>query len=223
MLKNKIIKRLTFTAVIITVLLVCIKQKNMTLRQSLLKTFYPVLMFTSKIFSGNNAILQNKADAKPLSSFYNLKAVDNKGQTINFETLKGKKVLIVNTASNCGYTGQYEELEKLQDEYKANLVVIGFPANDFKDQETGTDEDIATFCKTNFGVSFPLMKKSIVIKTAQQNEVFQWLTDKNKNGWNSRPPEWNFSKYLVDENGVLLSYFPPAISPLANAVTAALK
>jgi len=223
MLKNKIIKRLTFTAVIITVLLVCIKQKNMTLRQSLLKTFYPVLMFTSKIFSGNNAILQNKADAKPLSSFYNLKAVDNKGQTINFETLKGKKVLIVNTASNCGYTGQYEELEKLQDEYKANLVVIGFPANDFKDQETGTDEDIAAFCKTNFGVSFPLMKKSIVIKTAQQNEVFQWLTDKNKNGWNSRPPEWNFSKYLVDENGVLLSYFPPAISPLANAVTAALK
>lgn len=223
MFKNKIIKRLTFTAVIITVLLVCIKQKNMTLRQSLLKTFYPVLMFTSKVFAGNNAILQNKANAKPLTSFYNLKAVDNKGQTINFETLKGKKVLIVNTASNCGYTGQYEELEKLQDQYKDSLVIIGFPANDFKDQETGTDEDIATFCKTNFGVSFPLMKKSIVIKTAQQNEVFQWLTDKNKNGWNSRPPEWNFSKYLVDENGVLLSYFPPAISPLDNAVTAALK
>jgi len=180
-------------------------------------------MFTSKVFAGNNAILQNKANAKPLTSFYNLKAVDNKGQTINFETLKGKKVLIVNTASNCGYTGQYEELEKLQDQYKDSLVIIGFPANDFKDQETGTDEDIATFCKTNFGVSFPLMKKSIVIKTAQQNEVFQWLTDKNKNGWNSRPPEWNFSKYLVDENGVLLSYFPPAISPLDNAVTAALK
>lgn len=223
MFKNKILKRLTFTAVIITVLLVCIKQKNMTLRQSLLKTFYPVLMFTGKIFSGNNRILQNKANAKPLTSFYNLKAVDNKGQTIDIEIFKGKKVLVVNTASNCGYTGQYEELEKLQDQYKDSLVIIGFPANDFKDQETGTDEDIVTFCKTNFGVSFPLMKKSIVIKTAQQNEVFQWLTDKNKNGWNSRPPEWNFSKYLVDENGVLLSYFPPAISPLDNAVTAALK
>lgn len=223
MFKNKIIKKLTFTAVIIAVLLVCIKQKNMTLRQSLLKTFYPVLMFTSKVFAGNNAILQNKANAKPLTSFYNLKAVDNKGQTINFETFKGKKVLVVNTASNCGYTGQYEELEKLQDQYKASLVIIGFPANDFKDQESGTDEDIAAFCKTNFGVSFLLMKKSTVIKTAQQNEVFQWLTDKNKNGWNSRPPEWNFSKYLVDENGILLSYFPPAISPLDNAITAALK
>lgn len=223
MFKNKIIKRLTFTAVTITVLLVCIKQKNMTLRQSLLKTFYPVLMFTSRIFSGNNTILQNTAKAKPLTSFYNLTAVDNKGQTINFAMFKGKKVLIVNTASNCGYTGQYEELEKLQDQYKANLVVIGFPANDFKDQETGTDEDIATFCKTNFGVSFPLMKKSTVIKTAQQNEVFQWLTDKNKNGWNSRPPEWNFSKYLVDKNGVLLSYFPPSLSPLDNTVTAAIK
>lgn len=223
MFKNKIIKRLTFTAVIITVLLVCIKQKNMTLRQSLLKTFYPVLMFTSKIFSGNNGILQNKANEKPLTSFYNLTAVDNKGQPINFETFKGKKVLVVNTASNCGYTGQYEELEKLQDQYKDKLVIIGFPANDFKDQETGTDEDIATFCKTNFGVSFPLMKKSTVIKTAQQNEVFQWLTDKNKNGWNSRPPEWNFSKYLVDENGVLLSYFPPSLSPLDNTVTAAIK
>ncbi|HRH49049.1 MAG TPA: glutathione peroxidase [Panacibacter sp.] len=223
MFKNKIIKKLTFAAVIITVLLVCVKQKNMTLRQSLLKTFYPVLMFTSKVFAGNNAILQNQANAKPLTSFYNLKAVNNKGQTINFETFKGKKVLIVNTASNCGYTGQYEELEKLQDQYKAKLVIIGFPANDFKDQETGTDEDIAAFCKTNFGVSFLLMKKSTVIKTAQQNEVFQWLTDKNKNGWNSRPPEWNFSKYLVDENGILLSYFPPAISPLDNAITAALK
>lgn len=223
MFKNKIIKKLTFTAVIIAVLLVCIKQKNMTLRQSLLKTFYPVLMFAGKIFSGNNRILQNKANTNSFTPFYNLTAIDNKGQTINFETFKGKKVLVVNTASNCGYTGQYEELEKLQDQYKASLVIIGFPANDFKDQESGTDEDIAAFCKTNFGVSFLLMKKSTVIKTAQQNEVFQWLTDKNKNGWNSRPPEWNFSKYLVDETGILLSYFPPAISPLDNAVTAALK
>ena len=223
MFKNKIVKRLTIAAVIIAVLLVCIKQKNMTLRQSLLKTFYPVLMFANKIFAGNNTILQNTANTKPPVSFFSLKAVGNKGQTINFETFKGKKVLIVNTASNCGYTGQYEELEKLHNQYKNNLVIIGFPANDFKDQETGTDEDIATFCKTNFGVSFPLMKKSIVIKTAQQNEVFQWLTDKNKNGWNNRPPEWNFSKYLVDENGVLLSYFPPVISPLGNEITNAIK
>ena len=97
-------------------------------------------------------------------------------------------------------------------------MVLGFPANDFKEQEKGTDDEIETFCKVNFGVTFPLMKKSIVIKGTGQNEVFQWLTDAGKNGWNNQAPTWNFSKYLVNEEGVLTHYFDTSVSPLSPEV-----
>ncbi len=127
-------------------------------------------------------------------------------------------MLLVNTASSCGYTGQLEELQKLQDEFDEKLLVIGFPANDFKEQETGSNEDIATFCKRNYGVGFLLAQKSSVIKGQHQHPVFQWLTDKSKNGWNDKAPEWNFGKYLVDENGVLLNYFGAAISPWSKEI-----
>ena len=102
-------------------------------------------------------------------------------------------------------------------------MVIGFPANDFKEQEKGNDEDIAQFCKMNFGVTFPLVRKSTVIKGRDQQEVFQWLTDKTKNGWNSKQPSWNFSKYLVNEMGTLTNYFDPAIPPLSEAITGELN
>ena len=137
--------------------------------------------------------------------------------------LKGKKVMLVNTASDCGYTDQYDDLQKLYEEYKDKLVVIGFPANDFKEQEKGTDEEIAQFCKLNFGVTFPLMKKSSVIKGPQQNEVFKWLTDSAKNGWNNKPPSWNFSKYIVNEEGVLTNYFGSSISPMSKDVLKAIN
>ena len=103
------------------------------------------------------------------------------------------------------------------------LVIIGFPANDFKEQEKGTDEEIAKFCKVNYGVSFPLMKKSIVIKSSQQNPVYQWLTDSTKNGWNDQSPSWNFTKYIVNEGGVLTNYFGPSVSPLSKDVTKAIS
>ena len=132
--------------------------------------------------------------------------------------MKGKKVLLVNTASNCGYTSQYSELQELYEKYKGKLEIIGFPANDFKEQEKGSDEEIAQFCKVNFGVSFPLMKKSVVIKSTDQNPVFKWLSDSTQNGWNQKEPSWNFSKYLVDEKGVLTNYFDPSVSPLSEEV-----
>ena len=163
----------------------------------------------------------------PTVPFYELKDTAINGQPMDFDKLKGKKVMIVNTASNCGYTGQYEELEKLYKEYSDKLVVIGFPANDFKEQEKGTDEEIEQFCKINFGVTFPLVKKSTVIKSDLQNSVFNWLTDPAKNGWNDKQPEWNFSKYLVDEKGRLTNYFAPGLSPLdaevINAINAPAK
>ncbi len=195
--------------------------KNMTYRQKVLKAVYPALMWFSKLTGKNTKELSG--DKQPPISFYSLKATMNNGDTLDMATLKGKKVLLVNTASDCGYTNQYDDLQKLADEYKNKLLVLGFPANDFKEQEKGTDADIATFCKANFGITFPLMKKSSVIKSAEQNEIFQWLTDSTKNGWNSKPPSWNFSKYLVSEEGLLLNYFGPSVSPTANEVINAIK
>jgi len=129
----------------------------------------------------------------------------------------------VNTASDCGYTNQYTDLQKLADEYKDKLIILGFPANDFKDQEKGTDEEIATFCKKNYGVTFPLMQKSTVIQSAEQNLIYQWLTDSTKNGWNKKLPSWNFTKYIVNEYGVLTNYFGPSISPMDNDVIKAIN
>lgn len=131
--------------------------------------------------------------------------------------------MLVNTASDRGYTGQYDDLQKLSEQYKDKLLVLGFPANDFKEQEKGSNEEIAEFCRINFGVSFPLMKKSSVVKGADQNKVFEWLTNKNKNGWSNQQPSWNFCKYLVDEEGRLTNYFASTIEPLSADITSVLK
>lgn len=193
----------------------------MTIRQRIMKAIYPAIMFLTpkkKNMSQHNQDGQVKAPV----SFYTLSATANNKTAFDFGQLQGKKVLIVNTASNCGYTAQYAELQKLYEQHKDKLVILGFPANDFKEQEKGTDEEIASFCQVNFGVSFPLMQKTTVIKSAQQNSVYQWLTDAAKNGWNSTPPEWNFSKYLVDENGTLIDYYPPSVSPLSEEIVSQL-
>lgn len=190
----------------------------MTLRQTILKFFYPIFRKVKTIHSSERLILRNNVKTLPPVSFYNLTATANDGTTLHFKNFEGRKLLLVNTASDCGYTGQYEELEKLYKQYQNKLVVIGFPANDFKEQEKGTDEQIAQFCKINYGVTFPLIKKSSVAKGTNQNEVFQWLTNKSKNGWNDEQPSWNFAKYVVNENGVLTNYFGPAVSPLDEAV-----
>ena len=195
--------------------------KNMTYRQKVLKAVYPALMWFTKI-TGKNAkeISSNK---QPSVSFYSLKGILNNGDTLDFASLKGKKIMLVNTASDCGYTNQYTDLQKLSEQYKDKLVVLGFPANDFKEQEKGSNEEIADFCKKNYGVNFPLMQKSIVIKSAQQNPVYQWLTDSTKNGWNNKPPAWNFTKYIINEEGVLTNYFGSSISPMSDDVQEAIK
>ena len=195
--------------------------KNMTLRQKFLKAIYPAWMWYAKLRGKNTTELTNQQKRPPVS-FYSLKGILNTGDTLDFASLKGKKVMLVNTASNCGYTDQYEALQKLSEENKDKLLVIGFPANDFKEQEKGTDEEIAQFCKLNFGVTFPLMKKSVVVKTTEQNEVFKWLTDSAKNGWNNKPPSWNFAKYIVNEEGVLTNYFGSSVSPAGNDVKKAI-
>jgi glutathione peroxidase len=144
--------------------------KNMTIRQKVLKAVYPAFMWFTKLTGKNVTQLSNEQKPPPVS-FYSLKTMANNGSEVDFAQYKGKKVLLVNTASDCGYTDQYDALQKLYEENKSNLIVLGFPANDFKEQEKGSDEEIAQFCKLNYGVTFPLMKKSSVVKGAEQNAV----------------------------------------------------
>ena len=188
----------------------------MTLKQKILKLVYPALMnMQSK--EAEKTIKINRLNTKPPVSFYTLKAPLISNQPFEFSQLKGKKVLLVNVASKCGFTNQYSELEQLYQQEKEKLVILGFPANDFKEQEPGSDEEIASFCKVNFGVTFPMFKKQSVLKGGE-NQVYQWLTDPALNGWNQQAPTWNFCKYLVDEEGKLLGFFPPTVSPLSKEI-----
>ena len=191
------------------------------MRRKILKFFYPVLMWIQNKINRGTKRLSGK-DKTPSVSFYALFAAMNSGHTLEFNKFRGKKVLLVNTASDCGYTHQYQQLQELYEQYKDRLVVLAFPANDFKEQEKGTDAEIAEFCMKNYYIGFTLMKKSAVKRIPDQNLVYQWLTDPEQNGWCSQQPEWNFSKYLVNEEGVLMNYFGPSVSPLDNEIIAAI-
>lgn len=196
--------------------------KNMTGRQKVLKAIYPLwIWWANRKGLGTKKLSDEKS--VPAVSFYLLRDTLINGTTFDFEQLKGKKVMLVNTASDCGYTGQYDALQALSEKYKDRLVVIGFPANDFKEEEKGTDEEIAVFCKLNFGITFPLMKKSSVKKGPGQNKVYQWLTDPASNGWSSQVPSWNFCKYIVDEQGRLTHYFASTIEPMSKEIINALN
>lgn len=198
------------------------KETNETFKQKLLRKMYPIIRKIGKK-GKNGTVLVNEEKTKPASSFYNLKAVLNNGQEIDFSELKGKKVILVNTASDCGYTGQYSELQSLHKRYGDAVQIIAFPANDFADQEKNNDNEIAQFCQVNYGVTFPVALKGVVVKNSGQQQVFQWLTDKNLNGWNEHDPDWNFSKYIINEQGILTHYFGPSISPLEEEFLNSLK
>ncbi len=149
-------------------------------------------------------------------TLHDFKTKTLEGTDFNFADLKGKKVLIVNTASECGYTPQYKDLEALYEKYKAkNFVIVGFPCNDFGGQEPGTSTDIKTFCTKNYGVTFPMMEK-ISIATSP---VYQWLTSKNENGVLDAKVNWNFNKFLVDEKGNLVKYLSSKTTPMDAEIT----
>ncbi|UKB81777.1 glutathione peroxidase [Chryseobacterium sp. MEBOG06] len=144
------------------------------------------------------------------------------GKEINFADFKGKKILIVNTASKCGFTPQYEELEKLYEEYKDKLVVIGFPANNFGGQEPGTNTEIGAFCQKNYGVTFPMAAK-VSVKGDDTAPIFKYLTEQELNGVKNTTILWNFTKFLVDENGKLIDTFVSTTKPTDHAITKYLK
>jgi len=195
----------------------------MTTKQKIIKAIYPFLLRVTRVLGKNTKVLQNKTAQQPIEPVYNLPFATASGTETSLEKFKHKKILFVNTASDCGYTPQYTELQQLQEKYGEKVVVLGFPANDFGEQEKGTNEQIQQFCSVNFGVTFPLAKKSVVVKGGTQNKIYQWLTNKEKNGWNNEAPNWNFCKYLVNEEGTLTHYFDSSISPLSADVEEAIK
>jgi glutathione peroxidase len=151
-------------------------------------------------------------------SFYDLKAEAINGEPFDFASLKGKKVLVVNTASKCGFTPQYKELEQLYKTYGGDkFVIVGFPANNFMGQEPGSNEDIQQFCQLNYGVTFPMMSK-ISVKGSDMDPVYQWLTSKSQNGMLDSKVSWNFQKYMIDENGNLVGFAEPKESPMSDKI-----
>ncbi|MBL0012358.1 MAG: glutathione peroxidase [Flavobacterium sp.] len=156
-------------------------------------------------------------------NIYQFKVEDLTGKPFDFATLKGKKILVVNTASKCGLTPQYKDLEKIYKEYKSeNFVIIGFPANNFGQQEPGTNAEIETFCEMNYGVTFPMMSK-ISVKGSDMHPIYQFLTQKSKNGLQDSAVEWNFQKYLLNEQGELEKVILPQVLPSDESIISWIK
>jgi glutathione peroxidase len=183
------------------------------------KIFFGAFTALSLIGCMNNNAQNNNAAsaeiAKPMEkqSIYQFKVTDLSGEEFDFASLKGKKILVVNTASKCGLTPQYEGLQALYDQYQAQgFVVVGFPANNFMSQEPGTSAEIATFCQKNYGVTFPMMGK-ISVKGDDMAPIYQFLTQRSKNGVEDSEVGWNFQKYLIDENGFVAKVVGPQTSP----------
>jgi glutathione peroxidase len=154
----------------------------------------------------------------PTSSLHQFKATTLEGQTIDFSSLKGKKILIVNTASKCGFTPQYKELEELYETYKdKNFTIVGFPCNQFGNQEPGNSSDIKSFCTRNYGVTFTMMEK-VDVKGDSISDIYKWLTSKDLNGVEGSSVKWNFQKYMIDENGFLIGHVGSIKSPKCDKI-----
>lgn len=164
-----------------------------------------------------NIELAKETYSEQKKSIYDFKVLSLNGDTIDFAGFKGKKILIVNTASKCGFTPQYEGLEQLFEKYKDRLVVVGFPANNFLYQEPGSNEKIGEFCKKNYGVSFPMAAK-ISVKGKNIAPIYKWLCNKEENGVMDAKVKWNFNKFLLDENGKLIAYFPSKVIPMSDEI-----
>lgn len=173
---------------------------------------------SNKIASRSMEINTVKPSGK---SFYEFTVNSLTGDPVSLEQYRGKKIIILNVASKCGYTPQYADWEKFYSENKDEVVVLGFPCNDFMGQEPGSASDIAEFCQKNYGVSFPMFEK-VHVKGDQKAPLYQWLTDPAQNGWNSQEPSWNFCKYLINEKGELTHFFASKVKPGSEEFIAAM-
>ena len=185
------------------------------------------LLAVAALFFSNGFLLfpgpENNSNPTNISaienkSIYDFKVTALNGDTIDFADFRGKKILIVNTASKCGFTPQYEGLEQLYQKYKDRLVVIGFPCNNFLSQEPGSNEKIKAFCTKNYGVSFPMAAK-ISVKGKNIAPIYKWLCNKSENGVMDAKISWNFNKFLLDENGKIIAWFPSKVTPMSTGIT----
>ncbi len=188
----------------------------------ILSAFIALACSTASQVETSNEEIQNLEDMLMAKSFYEFKMKDIDGNEVDFNQYKGKKVLVVNVASNCGYTPQYAELQELNEQYGDQLVILGFPANNFGGQEPGTNEDIKQFCSENYGVSFQMFNK-ISVKGMDKHPLYRWLSDKDLNGWNDKEPTWNFCKYFIDEKGELKKFFPSSVKPMDEEIVNLIK
>ena len=173
---------------------------------------------TNSVNMNNDSTISTPVVAK---SIYDFKVDGLSGGTIDFSSFKGKKILIVNTASACGYTPQYEGLEALYKKYQDKLVIIGFPANNFNGQESGTNSEIKEFCKKNYGVTFPMAAK-ISVQGDDIAPLYKWLCNKSENGVLDAKIGWNFNKFLIDEKGNMISHFESKVTPMSDEITSKL-
>lgn len=177
------------------------------------------------IESGEKELLNNKNDKKKMSiseSIYNIKVNKLDGTSLDLKEFKGKKMLFVNVASKCGYTPQYAELQELYDQYSEKLEIFGVPCNQFGGQEPGSDEEIAQFCKKNYGVTFTMLEK-VDVKGSSQHPLYSWLTTKEKNGVMDATVKWNFHKFLVDEEGALINMYNSRTNPVGAEMLEAIN
>ncbi len=180
-------------------------------------TIVKAVFFTLAIISFNcSSAAERPEDNRSEASIFDYSVTAIDGSTIDFADFKGKKLLIVNVASKCGFTPQYEGLEELYNTFSDNLVVIGFPSNSFE-QEFDSNEEIAEFCRRNYGVTFPLTER-VSVRGDEQHDIFKWLTDESLNGWNSTSPQWNFYKYLINEDGDLTHVFSSRTEPMSEEI-----
>ncbi|SFP33259.1 glutathione peroxidase [Pseudarcicella hirudinis] len=155
-------------------------------------------------------------------TLYDFKMKSLEGKDVDLSVYKGKKVIILNTASKCGYTPQYGDWEKFYEANKGKVVVLGFPANEFGGQEPGSDNEISSFCQKNYGVTFPMFSK-VVVKGENKCSLYKWLSTKELNGWNDKEPSWNFCKYVINEKGELTHFFASAVKPTSQEFLDAIK
>lgn len=179
----------------------------------MINRFLPIFLALSLLSVGEQQNTQYSNLNINKMSVHEFKVENISGEIFDFAELKGKKIMIVNTASKCGLTPQYMDLEELYQGYKdQGLVIVGFPSNDFMSQEPGTNEEILTFCQKNYGVTFPMMSK-VKVKGKDKCDIYEYLTDKSKNGFEDSKVKWNFQKYLLDEDGFLVQVIPPTTPP----------
>ena len=176
-----------------------------------------ILSFSIFLLSINANSLENKK----MKNFYDLIVSDLTGKKVGLEKFRGKKIMLVNVASKCGYTTQYKGLQSLYENYSKEIEIIGIPCNDFGKQEPGSSSEIEKFCSINYGISFTMLEKQSS-KGKNKSNLFEWLSDPKLNGWNSELPSWNFCKYIINENGDLTHFFQSNVTPNSSRVKQAL-